>query len=153
MEEWLDRGSEVAALLDGEADPECLSDQEVAETTTHKYSYYRHDLAVIDWDAALVVDTPDGCQDVLYVSGGGQSAIGGTEVYDAKLYVVHKASDDVELATRPTALSERVGGCGRAPRDPHGPDEGRRRVCRTSPSSSAIGTWRGSTWAATPVSI
>jgi hypothetical protein len=109
MEAWLDRGKrEVAALLDGEADPECLSDQEVAETTTYRYSYYRHDLAVIDWDAALVVDTPDGCQDVLYVLEAANLQLAELQVYDAKLdAVLDKAYDDVELATRPSAFRAR----------------------------------------------
>jgi hypothetical protein len=111
MEEWLRRGErEVAALLDGEADPACLSDQEVEETMKHKYSYYRHDLAVIDWDAALVVDTPDGCQDVLYVLEAANLQLAELKVYDAKLdAVLDKAYDDVELATRPSAFRSRQG--------------------------------------------
>jgi hypothetical protein len=108
-EAWLHRGQrEVAALLDGENDPACLSDQEVEETMKHRYSYYRHDLAVIDWDAALVVDTPDGCQDVLYVLEAANLQLAELKVYDAKLdAVLDKAYDDVEAATRPSAFRAR----------------------------------------------
>lgn len=57
----------VAALLNEEADPARLSTSQVEETWTHSLSYATDDLAVIDWDAALVVDGAGYFDDVLYV--------------------------------------------------------------------------------------
>lgn len=56
---WLEANRRVvAALLTGERDADHLSAQEVGETTQHALSYYDHDLVVIDWDAALLLDEP-----------------------------------------------------------------------------------------------
>jgi hypothetical protein len=48
----------VAALLLQEDRPETLSEQEIEESTGKHVSYYEHDLVVVDWDAALVIDRP-----------------------------------------------------------------------------------------------
>lgn len=57
----------VAALLNEEADPARLSTAQVDETWSRRVSYAVDDLAVIDWDAALVVDGGGYFDDVLYV--------------------------------------------------------------------------------------
>jgi len=109
VEEWLRHNErEVAALLDGEANATCLSRQEVEETMKHRYSYYQHDLAVVDWDAALVVDTPEGYHDTLYVLEVANLQLEELKVYDAKLdAVLDKAYDDVEAVNRPHAFRGR----------------------------------------------
>ncbi len=57
----------IAALLNEERDPERLSPSQVDETWMRTLSYSTGDLAVIDWDAALVVDDEDYFDDVVYV--------------------------------------------------------------------------------------
>ncbi|MCS7167436.1 MAG: hypothetical protein RMI91_04200 [Gemmatales bacterium] len=57
---------EIAGLLTQTA-PELLSDDQVHETLRIKRSYEKSDLVVIDWDAALLVDTKGYMEDVLYV--------------------------------------------------------------------------------------
>src|SRR5438093_7023213 len=46
----------VASLLTQEPDIDHLSKQEADESTGRSLSYYEHDLVVIDWDAALLLD-------------------------------------------------------------------------------------------------
>jgi hypothetical protein len=57
----------VAAILTQEADMDQLSLQEAVESTNLYLSYYESDLAVIDWDAALVVDESEDFEEVLHV--------------------------------------------------------------------------------------
>ncbi len=64
---WLEQHRrEVAGLL---ADEEAvlLSDYEVRERTAKVLQFYREDLAVIDWESALLIDQPSGLEEVLYV--------------------------------------------------------------------------------------
>jgi hypothetical protein len=66
--DWcLEQRRAVAALLNEEADEGKLSPPQVEETWTHALSYSHADLAVIDWDAALVVDDEEYFDDILYV--------------------------------------------------------------------------------------
>lgn len=107
--EWLTaNGRAVAALLVGETDPECLSDLEVEDTVRHHYAYYRHDLVVIDWDAALVLDEPQEFTDTLYVMELANVQLGQLRTYDEVLdRVLDKAYDDVERAARVNSLGAR----------------------------------------------
>ncbi len=67
-ETWLrDRLPFVAALLTQEPNPRSLSVQEAHESTGKYLSYYEHDLAVIDWDAAVLLDTPEYFEDPLHI--------------------------------------------------------------------------------------
>jgi len=64
---WLHaRDRDVAALLLDEQ-AELLSGPEVADTIHHALTYYRHDLAVMDWDAAVIVDDRPNFEQVLHV--------------------------------------------------------------------------------------
>jgi hypothetical protein len=64
---WLaGHGREVAGLLTG-AEPERLSDGQVADVLRQQRSLEKTDLVVVDWDAALVLDLERSPQDVLYV--------------------------------------------------------------------------------------
>ncbi|HET6202405.1 MAG TPA: hypothetical protein VFI25_06350 [Planctomycetota bacterium] len=97
-EAWLGaRGREAAALLTGEPDPSRLSDAEVAETLGQRFSYYRDDLVVVDWDAALLVEKAGGAADVLRVIELANLQLVEYRHYDAVLdRVVDRAYDDLE---------------------------------------------------------
>jgi hypothetical protein len=81
---WLEnnRGA-VAGLLTGEEDASLLSTQEITESTSRWLSYYRHDLIVADWDAALVIDRPEDFDETLYVMELANVQLEELEAYDA----------------------------------------------------------------------
>ena len=63
---WLaERRREVAGLLT-ETAPQNLSESQVSEVLRIQRSFENSDLAVIDWDAALVIDLSGYVDDVLY---------------------------------------------------------------------------------------
>ncbi len=67
-QQWLHaHRREVACLLTEELNLAGLSDQEAEESTGRHLSYYDHDLVVVDWDAALVIDEPKYFDEVLYL--------------------------------------------------------------------------------------
>lgn len=85
-ERWLQaHRREVAAVLTQEQDPELLSEQEATESTNRYISYYQTDLAVIDWDAALVIDEPSDFAEVLYVMELANLHLAELEAYDRLL--------------------------------------------------------------------
>jgi hypothetical protein len=85
-ESWLQANRrEVAALLTQETDLEKLSEQEAGESTGRYLSYYRNDLVVVDWDAALVVDEPGDFQEVLYIMELANLNLAELEAYDRLL--------------------------------------------------------------------
>jgi hypothetical protein len=59
--------AEIAGLLNEESVPDRLAERQVDETLSHSLAYTREDFTVIDWDAALVVDTGGYVDDVLYI--------------------------------------------------------------------------------------
>jgi hypothetical protein len=66
VNDWVTgRRSEIAGLLT-ETEPKNLSEQQVSEVLRIQRSFERSDLAIIDWDAALVVDLRGYVDDVLY---------------------------------------------------------------------------------------
>ncbi|MEY4692069.1 MAG: hypothetical protein RIT19_2394 [Verrucomicrobiota bacterium] len=92
-EEWLTSQREsIAGLLNQEDDPARLSDQEVHESTSRHLSYYRHDLAVIDWDAALLVDSPSEWEECLYAIEVANLQLAELEAYDRHLDLVLERS-------------------------------------------------------------
>jgi hypothetical protein len=92
---------EVAALLVGESDSARLSAQEVQETVGLRYSYYRHDLVVVDWDAALVVDLAGDYNDTLYVMEMANLQLEELRAYDRMLdQSLDKAYDDAKKTAR-----------------------------------------------------
>ena len=101
---WLDSNRrEAAALLTGESDSGRLSGQEVEETFRHTFSYYRDDLVVVDWEAALIVERGPAA-DVLGVFELANLQLVEYRHYDAELdRVVGRAYDDLErFYRRPT---------------------------------------------------
>lgn len=85
-EDWLHRNRRhVAGLLTQETDAENLSEQEAMESTSRYISYYQSDLAVMDWDAALVIDEPQDFAEVLYVIELANLHLAELEAYDRLL--------------------------------------------------------------------
>ena len=72
----------VAALLTEEPDPARLSAQEADESTGQSYSYYDRDVAVVDWDAALLVDEPRYLDETLYILELANLQLAELEAYD-----------------------------------------------------------------------
>jgi hypothetical protein len=95
--EWLTiNRREVASLLTQEPDPSLLSEAEVEESTSHALSYYRQDLAVLDWDAALLIDHPKAIDELLHIIEIANIELAELEAYDANLdAVVERAYRDI----------------------------------------------------------
>ena len=82
-EDWLKvHRREVASLLTQEPDVDRLSRQEADESTGRHLSYYEHDLAVIDWDAALILDGRQNFDETLYVMELANLQLAELEAYD-----------------------------------------------------------------------
>ncbi len=82
-EDWLQQHRrEVAALLTQELDVNQLSRQEADESTGRYLSYYENDLAVLDWDAALIVQEPGQVDEILYVLELANLQLAELEAYD-----------------------------------------------------------------------
>jgi hypothetical protein len=82
-ENWLraNRRS-VASLLTQEPDIAHLSKQESDESTGRFLSYYEHDMVVVDWDAALIIDDPQNFDEILYVMEMANLQLAELEAYD-----------------------------------------------------------------------
>lgn len=82
-EDWLrQHRREVASLLTQEPDIDHLSRQEAEESTGRYLSYYEHDLVVVDWDAALILDDPHHFDETLYVMELANLQLAELEAYD-----------------------------------------------------------------------
>jgi hypothetical protein len=75
----------VAALLAQEPEQSKLSIQESEESTTRAISYYEHDVVVVDWDAALIIDKPNSFDEPLYVMELANLQLAELEAYDRLL--------------------------------------------------------------------
>jgi hypothetical protein len=85
-ESWLAANRRpVAALLAQEDDPAVLAEAEVAESTSRWLSYYRDDLAVVDWDAALLIDDAPDLDDDLLILELANVELAELESYDRTL--------------------------------------------------------------------
>jgi len=81
---WMEsQRAEIAALLAKEGEAGVLSAQEVTESTSRWLSYYRHDLVLADWDAAVLVDHPRDFEETLYVMELANVQLEELEAYDA----------------------------------------------------------------------
>src|SRR5439155_8237377 len=76
---------EVASLLTQEPDIDHLSKQEAEESTGRSLSYYEHDVVVIDWDAALLIDQLQNFEETLYVMELANLQLAELEAYDRLL--------------------------------------------------------------------
>jgi len=85
-EDWLEANRRpVAALLAEEGDVAHLSDQEAEESTSRYLSYYDHDMVVVDWDAALIVDEPRYIDEMVYLMELANLQLAELEAYDRLL--------------------------------------------------------------------
>jgi len=114
MEKWLvDNRRAVASLLTEETDPTILSDQEAEESTSRCFSYYKDDLVVVDWDAALIVNDPRNFDEILYIMELANVQLAELEAYDRILdEAVDRAYRDLSvrrtLALRTTAVQREL---------------------------------------------
>ena len=82
-QDWMqDHKRSIASLLTQEPDIDHLSRQEAEESTARYLSYYDTDLAVVDWDAALLVDRPQNFDETLYVMELANLQLAELEAYD-----------------------------------------------------------------------
>ncbi len=72
----------VASLLTQEPDIDHLSKQEADESTGRFLSYYEHDLVVVDWDAALIIDGAQNFDETLYAMELANLQLAELEAYD-----------------------------------------------------------------------
>lgn len=94
-EQWLQgHRRSVASLLTQEPDVDHLSKQESDESTGRFLSYYEHDLVVVDWDAALIIDERVHFDETLYVMELANLQLAELEAYDRIL------DDSLERAYR-----------------------------------------------------
>src|SRR5215831_3429395 len=79
---WRANRRAVASLLTQEPDIDHLSKQEADESTGRYLTYYEHDLVVIDWDAALIIDEKQNFDETLYVMELANLQLAELEAYD-----------------------------------------------------------------------
>ncbi len=79
---WRANRRAVASLLTQEPDIDHLSKQEADESTGRYLSYYEHDLVVVDWDAALIIDQKQNFDETLYVMELANLQLAELEAYD-----------------------------------------------------------------------
>ena len=100
-ESWLKaHRREVASLLTQEPDIDHLSKQEADESTGRSLSYYEHDLVVVDWDAALIIDERRNFEEALYAMELANLQLAELEAYDR---ILDESLDRAyrDLSTRP----------------------------------------------------
>jgi hypothetical protein len=79
---WRANRRALASLLTQEPDIDHLSKQEADESTGRYLSYYEHDLVVVDWDAALIIDERQNFDETLYVMELANLQLAELEAYD-----------------------------------------------------------------------
>jgi hypothetical protein len=79
---WQAHRRAVASLLTQEPEIDHLSKQEADESTGRFLSYYEHDLVVVDWDAALIIDERQNFDETLYVMELANMQLAELEAYD-----------------------------------------------------------------------
>jgi hypothetical protein len=99
-EVWLkDRRRQLASILTQEEDMSLLSEQEVEETTSRYCSYYGHDLTMVDWDAAIIINDPQDMEETLYIMELANVQLTELEAYDRLLdEAVMRSYRDLESA-------------------------------------------------------
>jgi len=95
---WRANRRPIASLLAQEPEIDQLSKQEADESTGRTLSYYEHDLVVVDWDAALVIDQPQNFDETLYVMELANLQLAELEAYDRIL------DDSLDRAYRDLSL-------------------------------------------------
>lgn len=105
---WFDqRKPAIAGLLTQEDDETCLAAEEIEESTSRKISYYKHDLAVVDWDAAIAIDEEKNLEEIIYPLELANLQLAELEAYDRLLEAaVARSYIDVQDRRSSTALRE-----------------------------------------------
>jgi hypothetical protein len=98
---WRANRRSVASLLTQEPDVDHLSRQEADESTGRFLSYYEHDMVVVDWDAALIIDERQHFDETLYVMELANLQLAELEAYDR---ILDDSLDRAyrDLSARPT---------------------------------------------------
>lgn len=85
-EEWLTKNRRIiASILNEESKEESLSEQECQESTSVYISYYKDDLAIIDWDSAFVINRPEKLREILHIIELSNVQLAELETYDKSL--------------------------------------------------------------------
>lgn len=85
-EQWLrEHIRPVAGLLTEEPEIENLSAQEAEESTSQYLSYYNTDLAVMDWDSALLIGQGESLDDILHAAELANVQLAELKAYDQVL--------------------------------------------------------------------
>jgi hypothetical protein len=85
-EQWLhEHVRPVAGLLTEEPQIENLSAQEAEESTSQYLSYYNSDLAVMDWDSALLIGQGETLDDILHAAELANVQLAELKTYDQAL--------------------------------------------------------------------
>jgi hypothetical protein len=113
-EDWLDQNRrQVAALLTEEDEQDHLSGQESDESTSRYLSYYDHDMVVVDWDAALIIDEPRYIDEMVYLMELANLQLAELEAYDRILdNVVDRSYRDLSSNNSIRSLRRGTGGGG-----------------------------------------
>jgi hypothetical protein len=83
---WLaDNRLDVAGLLNEEPDYRRLSAEEIDDAVANYQSYYGHDLVVMDWDAALIINEQRAFDDTLHAMELANVQLVELQVYDQLL--------------------------------------------------------------------
>ena len=91
------RRREVTALLASDPRPDDISEEEVEDTWRTWFTYYKDDLVVVEWDAALVIEPSGRYEDVLAVFEVANLQLLELRTFDAYLdRVVDEAYDDLD---------------------------------------------------------
>ena len=91
----------IAGLLVAEPTPERLSRQEVDEILRQQFSYYDDDSAIVDWDAACIIEPSGQYEDFLYLSEVANLQLMVLRKYDHYLdTVLEKSYEDYKRMTK-----------------------------------------------------
>jgi hypothetical protein len=97
--------AQVAAFLLGERNAVKLSAGQIDETVRMSYSYTNADLAVVDWEAMLLVDTATEYDELLYMAEVANLQMAELRVHDEALdRAVDRAYDDLERHRKSPSL-------------------------------------------------
>ena len=93
--------AQLAALLIGEQAFDRLSLMEIEDTLKHWANYYREDLVIADWDAALIIEPTGQYEDLLYIFEVANLQLLALRKYDLYLdQTLEKGYDEFERLTR-----------------------------------------------------
>ncbi|MHB8585345.1 MAG: hypothetical protein ACYDDF_05860 [Thermoplasmatota archaeon] len=88
---------QLAGLLNGETNPQRLAPEEVEDNLRYWYRYYDDDLAIVDWDYAVLVDPTGRHEDMLYLFEVANLQLLELRVYDRVLdHRLDQAYEDLQ---------------------------------------------------------